>query len=218
MHILTVLPNPPVQVMKETKEIFYKYLLNGKPDKIKRNVIMNNYEEGGLNLPHIESFCKAVKMSLFQKLLDPINMSPSIILLLSYIGKYGGDKILYLKKEGLARIFEKLNPFWRDVLLNLSERLPIKDEQEKYIINILSQPFWFNFNIKRNGIFFIIEKYYYNGVFLLMILFLKINSFFVISGISRQLYDKYKLSRILWYCGGSPNEMEKPYFRVWEAA
>ena len=45
-------------------------------------------------------------------------MSPLKILLLSYIEKYGGGKILYLKKEGLDSISDKLNPFWRDILLN----------------------------------------------------------------------------------------------------
>jgi hypothetical protein len=71
------------------------------------------------------------------------------ILLLSYTGKYGGDKkILYIKKEGLESISDKLNPFWRDILLNLSELLPIKDEEEKDIINTLSQPIWLNFTLK----------------------------------------------------------------------
>ena len=44
--ILTVLPNPPAQVMKEIQDMLYKFLWEGKPDKIKRNVIFN-YEEGG---------------------------------------------------------------------------------------------------------------------------------------------------------------------------
>ena len=52
------------------------FVWDEKPDKIKRNVIINNYEEGGLKLPHIESFCKALKMSWLHKLLDPMNMSP----------------------------------------------------------------------------------------------------------------------------------------------
>jgi hypothetical protein len=43
---------------------------------------------------------------------------------------------------------DKLNQFWRDTLLNLSELLPIKDEAEYNITNILSQPIWFNFSIK----------------------------------------------------------------------
>ena len=118
-------------------------------------------------------------MSWLYKLFDPTNMSPLKILLLSYIEKYGGGKILYLKKEGLDSISDKLNPFWRDILLNLSELLPIKDEEEKDIINTLSQPIWLNLNIKRNGNFFIIVKYCYNGVFFFILIMLSLmkNSF-----------------------------------------
>jgi hypothetical protein len=47
VQILTVLPNPPAQVMKEIQDIFYQFVWDEKPDKIKRNVIINNYEEGG---------------------------------------------------------------------------------------------------------------------------------------------------------------------------
>jgi hypothetical protein len=59
----------------------------------------------------------------------------------SYIEKYGGDKI-YLKKEGLESISNKLNPFWRDILLNLSELLPPKDEEENNIINKFVPSLW----------------------------------------------------------------------------
>ena len=52
VQILRVLPNPPVQDMKEIQDIFYIFLWDGKPDKIKRHVIINNYEEGGLKLSH----------------------------------------------------------------------------------------------------------------------------------------------------------------------
>jgi hypothetical protein len=112
------------------------------------------------------------------ELLDPMNMSLWTILLLSYIEKCGGDKILYLKKEGLESLSDKLNPFWRDILLNLSEMLFPKDEEENSIINILCQLIWLNFNIKRNGIFFLLMTNIVITVsFLLMILSLKITSF-----------------------------------------
>jgi hypothetical protein len=42
---------------------------------------MNTYEEGGLKLPHIESYCYALKMSWIQKLLDPMNHSQWKLLL-----------------------------------------------------------------------------------------------------------------------------------------
>jgi hypothetical protein len=77
---------------------------------------------------------------------------------------YGRYKI-YLKTEDLESISDKLNPFRRDIVLNLSDFLPIKDEEENNIINIMSQPIKLNFNIKRNKTFFIIEKYCYNSVF-----------------------------------------------------
>ena len=56
-----------------------------------------------------------------------------------------------LKKKGLESSSDNLKPSWRDILLNLSE-----DEEENDIINIWSQPIWFNYNTKRKYIIEII--------------------------------------------------------------
>jgi hypothetical protein len=112
------------------------------------------------------------------KLLDPMNMSPWTILLLSYIETYSGHKTLCLKKEGLESISGKLNPFWRDNLLNLSEMLSPKVEEENNIINILCQLIWLNFNIKRNGICFINDKHCYNYYFFINDIISEDNQFF----------------------------------------
>jgi hypothetical protein len=46
--------------MKELQDICYKLLWDGEPDKMKTNVIIYHYEEGGgVKLPHIVSFYKA---------------------------------------------------------------------------------------------------------------------------------------------------------------
>jgi hypothetical protein len=97
VQCLTDLPNPPDSILNDIQEIFYKFLWNGKKDKIKRSVIINEYEEGGLKMPHIQSFNKALKMSWLHKLLDPFNHSPWKVLLLGYIQKWGGSNILYLR-------------------------------------------------------------------------------------------------------------------------
>jgi hypothetical protein len=34
---------------------------------------------------------------------------------IDYIQKWRGSNILYLSKEGLEKIAEKVNPFWKDV-------------------------------------------------------------------------------------------------------
>jgi hypothetical protein len=62
-----------------------------------------------------KSFYKALKMSWLHKLLDPFNHSPWKALLLGSMQKWGGSNILYLSKEVLEEITEKVNPFWKDV-------------------------------------------------------------------------------------------------------
>jgi hypothetical protein len=46
-----------------------------------------------------------------------------------------------LSKEGLEKIAEKVNPFWKDVFLNLSE---LKQEKGELVDgqHVLSQPIW----------------------------------------------------------------------------
>ena len=111
VQCLTVLPNPPDSILNDIEQIFYKFLWNGKKEKIKRSIIINEYEEGGLQMPNIQSFNKALKMSWLHKLLDPFNHSPWKVLLLGSMQKWGGSNILYLSKEGLEKIAEKVNPF-----------------------------------------------------------------------------------------------------------
>ena len=93
IQCLTVLPNPPKIIIDKLQSIFFHFLWNGKPDKVKRNVSINLYENGGLKMPHVESFCYSLKMTWIHKLLDPLNMSPGKTLLCDTYTKYGGDKI-----------------------------------------------------------------------------------------------------------------------------
>ena len=171
---LTTLPNPPSDILNDIQNTFFRFLWDGKPDRVKRKVIINNIEEGGLKFIHIESFCKALKMSWVHKLLDPLNVSPWKVLLLSTLSKYGGDKVLYLNKEGLEVCSRHLNSFWRDILLNLSELAIVgnaMNENNTTIEQVLSQPIWMNSNIKINGSSFIKPRYISKDVFFINDLF-----------------------------------------------
>ena len=44
-----------------------------KPDKIKRNILYNSYEKGGLKMTDYESFCHALKISWIKRLKDDNN-------------------------------------------------------------------------------------------------------------------------------------------------
>ena len=70
IQIFTVLPVPSEQIVKEIETIFFDFIWDKKGDKIKRSVMINNKDEGGLQAPHIPSFCAALKPSWLKKILD----------------------------------------------------------------------------------------------------------------------------------------------------
>ena len=93
-------------------------------------------------------------------------------------------------------ISDKLNPFWKDILLNLSELLPIKDEEENNIRSICVNSFGLILILKEMVFFLLLEN------IVIMV------SFFINDIVSddKQFLsydDNYKLSIILWYCGCS---------------
>ena len=49
------------EAIKELNTIFHKFLWNEKGDKIMRNVMINNFSEGGLKMIDIASFNKSLK-------------------------------------------------------------------------------------------------------------------------------------------------------------
>ena len=67
---LTVLPNPSDNIINEIQSMFYSFLWSGKPDKIKRKVIIGQCEEGGLEMSHIKYFCHGLKMVWINKILN----------------------------------------------------------------------------------------------------------------------------------------------------
>ena len=115
-------------------------------------------------MPNIQYFYKALKMSWLHKLLDPFNHSPWKVLLLGSMQKWGGSNILYLSKEGLEKIAEKVNLFWKDVFLNLSE---LKQEKGELVDSehVLSLPIWLNPLIKIGGNMCMNKICCENGVF-----------------------------------------------------
>ena len=54
--------------MKST--IFFKFLWDGKGDKIKRDIMINEYEDGGLKMINIRLFTQALKLSWVRSYLD----------------------------------------------------------------------------------------------------------------------------------------------------
>ena len=79
------------KVIKEINGIFYNFLWNDKGDKIKRNVMINDYPEGGLKMIDITSFNRSLKTILIKKYLDAENQGSWKKYFDLELRKYGGE-------------------------------------------------------------------------------------------------------------------------------
>ena len=57
---MTTLPTPE-NFLKKTNSLLYSFLWDDKPDKIKRETICQDYQQGGLKMINIYHFEKALK-------------------------------------------------------------------------------------------------------------------------------------------------------------
>ena len=71
--LLTVLPNPPREFIKEVNKVIYNFVWNGKPDKVARKIIINDYEHGGLKMPDLEEFQKGLKCTWVKRYMNSEN-------------------------------------------------------------------------------------------------------------------------------------------------
>ena len=127
VHLLTALPNLTQSRLNELTSLFYNFIWNNKPDRVKRNTLIGDITQGGLNMIHIHSFNIYLKLSWIKRLLtNPEGKWQKLFL--TDLKQYGGERVLYLQKEKLREISVSLkNPFWSDVLLCLSEAKPHTD-------------------------------------------------------------------------------------------
>ena len=68
VHLLTVLPTPKEQIMKEIKSTIMSFIWDNKRPKIQYNTLVQDYNMGGQKMLHIESFCKASKIKWIKKM------------------------------------------------------------------------------------------------------------------------------------------------------
>ena len=117
-HLFLALPNPPRDLIKRLERIFYKFLWNSGPDRIKRSVIIKKLNAGGLRMIHIQYFLKALKVSWFRRVIK--NSKNSLWYSLSNIQletlfNMGSGYSIQVNKKKIA------SPFWKEILWHWNE-------------------------------------------------------------------------------------------------
>ena len=77
------------KVLNEINDLLYTFLWNGKGDKIKRKVMINDFGVGGLKMIDISSFSKSLKTTWIKKYLDNNNKGKWKIFFDITLKKYG---------------------------------------------------------------------------------------------------------------------------------
>ena len=81
-YLASLLPSPPDYIKTRITRLFFSFLWDGKPDKIKRDVVVN--WNGGLNIPHFETKCHALNIQWVKRYVDGDAGSSQWVRLVNY--------------------------------------------------------------------------------------------------------------------------------------
>ena len=146
-YLFSVLPDPPEDILKLLKQKSFECIWNSKRDKVKRNIVIKSYEEGGLRMTDINYYINSINITWVKRLTDPENKGAWKIPYVHELDKYGG--FLFFKCNLRAddlKLLKIKNTFFKDVLyswclLNF----------DKNPINIGTQLLWNNSFIKHQS-------------------------------------------------------------------
>ena len=130
----------------------YKFIWHGKPDKIKRDILIQDYGKVILKMIDIKTFIKALKISWIKRITQTSETSMLSQIYLSKLKKYGG-KLLFecnLSKSD-AENLNITNNFFKEILIEWCI-----EHSRSTICNCGNEVLWNNTNIKtdNNTIFY----------------------------------------------------------------
>ena len=152
--------------------MFFDFLWQG-PTKIKNDVIIKNYVEGGLKMINLKAFISALKVTWIRKLFNKDAQWQYLITHQINIKNICNLGLKYT--ENLIRDIK--NDFWKDVLKSHMTFIKNINNTADHSLpcNILRTPIYFNENILMGGKDIFFKKFYNKGLYL-------INDFFTDEG------------------------------------
>ena len=124
--------------------MFYNFLWNDKGDKIKRNILINDYSEGGLKMIDIASFNRSLKATWIKKYLDKENCGSWKSFFDSELEKYGSEVTLTgnLNIKDSRTIIKVSDPFFQEILEIWSDANYEENIMPDYHFRL--SPLWYN--------------------------------------------------------------------------
>lgn len=142
IYPLTVLENPTDETIKQINNTLFDFLWDGKPDKVSRKTIIQNYEHYGLKMINIHAFINSLKCSWIKRLKGKPNHLKN-----AYnheLQKYGGD-IIFKSNLNIKDAHIITNKF---IFLNQIINSWCKVNFNYLSSNVSHEILWHNTNIK----------------------------------------------------------------------
>ena len=106
---------PPEEVIKSVQEKLFNFLRRNKKDKIKREVLFQRPNKGGLNFPNFRTTVKALRLSWISRLLNDSNAAWNAIPN-SFFNRYGGPPFLLKYNYNSKHLDKSISSFYLELL------------------------------------------------------------------------------------------------------
>ena len=114
VHLFSCLPSPGKLFVNELQRKLFTFVWQGKPDRIARDMLVQDYKDGGLRMPHVVSFIQSLKVKWLQRLLYSDAVWTDLF---DTIFPRSLHDVLYFGKDYLRKILPTVqNDFYRDVM------------------------------------------------------------------------------------------------------
>lgn len=158
-HLLTSLPRPGRAYLKKLEKILFKYIWNGKIDRISRCQLVQDYGLGGLRMIDLDAFATSLKLSWIQKMLTSNTVWSELC---NTIVQGQLDMIFTM---GDAYVKKKLNNlknvFWSEVFETLTVFRALFDHDRG---ELLYHSLWYNSKILIDNQVVFYRQWYNKGI------------------------------------------------------
>ena len=110
----------PNLVVQRLNNVFMNFLWGGKRSKIRKEIIVQKFEKGGLQMINIDAFIKSLKCRWVNRLVNAGDETWKAIIE-HHFREFGGCKLIFnynLDKKGLVYITRNMPCFYREVIMN----------------------------------------------------------------------------------------------------
>ena len=133
----------PEHNLNEIKKMFFDFIWPSGKHHVKQNVLIQNIEEGGLQMPDVFSICKSVKITWLKRLYDHECLLNKVVSCIS-----GIDIKMYISCKIPAELMKNIPKFYRQVFEYWNE---IHNVEPSTANDIYNEVIWNNMFIQIEG-------------------------------------------------------------------